>query len=212
VTLAHIAKWKNEGGHFRPQEYLAADCGLPLPTVRKHIAKLIDTGWIENRGREKAANKRTRRPVTLVTTAKWKRAVDQKQFIIMPTWLQRSEAFKAWSLRLVLSYIGTRVNGYLVKAEEESFHWTSYSSWPFLSPTDIADELQISWKTAQAAVQTALACRILRYDDSPGHFNIEPGYCLLQLKTATGELLGGNRQATFDDLPEAVQAGDWSLC
>ena len=85
---------------FVSQSRIAAGAHLPISTVRKHLVRLHDSGWIENGGRERIRGGALRRTATIRITKKGRENL--KPYGFLPIWACHSGQLR-WSARAVLS-------------------------------------------------------------------------------------------------------------
>jgi hypothetical protein len=85
---------------FVTNSTIAETADLPVSTVKKHVAKLAEAGWIANRGRQRTAGGALRRTATRCATSRADRC---ERFGVLPVWLSLLPL--RWSDRAVFSLV-----------------------------------------------------------------------------------------------------------
>lgn len=150
VTLGAILRATSRET-FVPVSTLAAYGGLPVSTVRKHLLRLHDAGWIEDRGRETTRRGWLRRTATIRLTAATRAALTDEGYGVLP----RQAATLSWPARGVLSVVLARLmklkkavdEQYGVTDEEEVYDaMANLGDWRF-SLTFLADKTGLDRKS-----------------------------------------------------------------
>lgn len=118
-TLGGLLRITNKETYIAVSK-LAQRARLPVATVRKHLDKLHERGWIDNIGRGHTRAGRARRTCTIKVTTKTKAALNE--YAILPWWsccfISRIGRLP-WSAKVVLSVLMARLAAFKAAIERE---------------------------------------------------------------------------------------------
>ena len=164
---------------FVAVQKIAAVANLPVATVRKHLAKLADQGFIENLGRQRTAGGRPRRTCTRkIITAR-------DHYGLLPTW---AVCLRRWPEQAVLSIVLAQYAKVRATADDEGWdasdwmeNFSANRCWDF-SLSDLQYTTGLSRHSVIEARRNLIDC--LGLLQSYGESNLWPAlYCQIIVRT-----------------------------
>jgi DNA-binding Lrp family transcriptional regulator len=187
MVMVELLKYKPPKSYFKPLYKLADAVGLPEATVRKHLERLEELGFVNRLGRTKSGSGGIRRCGEIQVTDH-ALAIKSKKFLLWPWWLNQCNS--PWSHRCVFAFIGTRAYAWQVALAERSepVHLYDVSVWPFTND-HIRRELNLSRPTISAAVKDAFRLGFLCRAEVASSCDRVPGTCFFRICNRTGAII-----------------------